>query len=462
MERHGRAAAERAPASSTRDERYVELREWLKAEWRKDARDPERRGDLRRARARPRAARGGTCSSPSASSRSWPSPSSRAPPAGTYHSGMRMAQEAEAELTQTASPFDRSDRIPELSGRTVENDDAGRSWPAEANSPAELRCARPTRAGPGTELRQDGRRPPAALSRAGERAAAARRRCSHAAPSSATSTRASRAAFRSCRRLRTKGHRSISKTFPPARGITRDGHGKGPEYTFPMTVLESAERHQELDRRADRGRRCLQPGRRPRPARRAPSRSPRPRTRASSAARARTSSTTRGAPRRSAPSSTSTSRRSPPRCCTTSSRTPAPTSRRCAAEFGDEIAQLVEGVTKLTRIQFQSREQAEAENYRKMIVAMAQDVRVILIKLADRLHNMRTIEYLGKQKQVQKAQGDARGLRAARAPARHPHAQVGARGPRLRDAAPAQVRGDQGDGQPSAAPTARSTCARRR
>src|SRR5213075_1485474 len=73
------------------------------------------------------------------------------------------------------------------------------------------------------------------------------------------------------------------------------------------------------------------------------------------------------------------------------------------AEFGDEIAQLVEGVTKLTRIQFQSREQAESENYRKMIVAMAQDVRVILIKLADRLHNMRTIEYLGKQKQVQKS-----------------------------------------------------------
>jgi GTP diphosphokinase / guanosine-3',5'-bis(diphosphate) 3'-diphosphatase len=72
-------------------------------------------------------------------------------------------------------------------------------------------------------------------------------------------------------------------------------------------------------------------------------------------------------------------------------------------EFGSDIAQLVEGVTKLTRISFQSREQAEAENYRKMIVAMAQDVRVILIKLADRLHNMRTIEYLGKQKQAQKA-----------------------------------------------------------
>ncbi|MBD0338790.1 MAG: bifunctional (p)ppGpp synthetase/guanosine-3',5'-bis(diphosphate) 3'-pyrophosphohydrolase [Thermoleophilia bacterium] len=73
------------------------------------------------------------------------------------------------------------------------------------------------------------------------------------------------------------------------------------------------------------------------------------------------------------------------------------------AEFGEEIAHLVDGVTKLTRVQFQTREQAEAENYRKMIVAMAEDVRVILIKLADRLHNLRTIEYLGKQKQVQKA-----------------------------------------------------------
>ena len=73
------------------------------------------------------------------------------------------------------------------------------------------------------------------------------------------------------------------------------------------------------------------------------------------------------------------------------------------AEFGDEIATLVEGVTKLTRTSFQTREQSDAENYRKMIVAMAQDVRVILIKLADRLHNMRTIEYQGKQAQVRKA-----------------------------------------------------------
>jgi len=73
------------------------------------------------------------------------------------------------------------------------------------------------------------------------------------------------------------------------------------------------------------------------------------------------------------------------------------------AEFGDEIAKLVEGVTKLTRVQFQSREIAEAENYRKLILAMAEDLRVILIKLADRLHNLRTIEYMGKQTQVRKA-----------------------------------------------------------
>src|SRR5919201_2083125 len=69
--------------------------------------------------------------------------------------------------------------------------------------------------------------------------------------------------------------------------------------------------------------------------------------------------------------------------------------------IGDDVTQLVESVTKLTRVTFQSREQAEAENYRKMILAMAQDPRVILIKLADRLHNMRTIEFLPKQKQIQ-------------------------------------------------------------
>lgn len=73
-----------------------------------------------------------------------------------------------------------------------------------------------------------------------------------------------------------------------------------------------------------------------------------------------------------------------------------------ATKFGEEIAKLVDGVSKLTQIQFESYAEAQAENFRKMIMAMADDIRVILIKLADRLHNMRTLQHLplAKRKRI--------------------------------------------------------------
>ena len=78
--------------------------------------------------------------------------------------------------------------------------------------------------------------------------------------------------------------------------------------------------------------------------------------------------------------------------------TPA-TAEDIRQNFGDEILTLVEGVTKLDKIRFQTREEEDAENFRKIFVAMANDVRVIIIKLADRLHNMRSLNFLSKERQ---------------------------------------------------------------
>lgn len=80
------------------------------------------------------------------------------------------------------------------------------------------------------------------------------------------------------------------------------------------------------------------------------------------------------------------------------------TTERLKREFSPEISHLVDGVTKLGAYKYQSREEGQADYFRKMLISMADDIRVILIKLADRLHNMRTLQYLDRNKQLQVAE----------------------------------------------------------
>ena len=73
-------------------------------------------------------------------------------------------------------------------------------------------------------------------------------------------------------------------------------------------------------------------------------------------------------------------------------------------EFGTGVADLVVGLTKISKIKFKSKEESQIENFRKMVVAMAKDLRVIIVKLSDRMHNMRTLQYVNEDKQKKIAQ----------------------------------------------------------
>ena len=120
--------------------------------------------------------------------------------------------------------------------------------------------------------------------------------------------------------------------------------------------------------------------------------------------------------------------------------------------FGRTVARLVDGVTKLNRLELQSAQTAQAENFRKLLLAMSEDIRVLLVKLADRLHNMRTLHFIKSPDKRRRIAAETMEIYAPAGRAdRHGDAQGRARGPGLRRAAPRRARERPAPAAPPAA-----------